>query len=143
MKHFSIEEFIFSQTATRYGIDNSLKTQQLKDNAEMTLDFLEVIRRILGHPIYISSGYRCEALNKILHGAPSSQHKKAEAADILCPGHGSPRQVCLTILDHDVGFDQLIYEGRWVHISRSTDPRGKILTASFTSQGTRYSEGIV
>lgn len=144
MIHFTLEEFTFSQTAERLGIDNSLNTQTLKDSAFLTLHFLETIREVCGgHSVYVNSGYRCLELNKVLRGAKASQHKRAEAADILIPRHGSPKKVCETILSNDIEYDQLIFEGKWVHVSRAKEPRGIVLTASFTSQGVIYHEGIV
>jgi len=143
MKHFSIREYTFSQTADRRGIDNTLKTQQLLDNANMTLAFMELVRRVCGdRPIFISSGYRCPELNSKLRGSSTSQHKQAEACDFLV-SRLSPKDACKAIISSGLSFDQLIYEGRWTHISTTKNPRGISLTASFGPDGVNYMDGIV
>lgn len=47
---------------------------------------LEKIRSLLGRPITILSGYRCEAHNKACGGKPHSQHMLGNAADIIVSG---------------------------------------------------------
>ena len=43
---------------------------------------LEPLRIYHRQPMYIMSGYRSEELNRLVGGAPSSQHMKGEAVDI-------------------------------------------------------------
>jgi len=47
---------------------------------------LEVLRRLLGKPIIITSAYRCMAHNAAVGGVPNSQHVLGKAADIQVPG---------------------------------------------------------
>lgn len=47
-----------------------------------TLEIVEEIRQWTGKPVVITSGCRCAAHNRMVGGAPTSQHKKARAADI-------------------------------------------------------------
>jgi len=52
----------------------------------MTAKAFEKIREIAGNqPLTISSGCRCEAHNKAIGGATSSQHVKGTALDIRVP----------------------------------------------------------
>ena len=50
---------------------------------------LEVIRAHIGEPIYINSGFRTPEYNKMVGGAPASQHLLANAADIVVKGFSS------------------------------------------------------
>ena len=52
------------------------------------------------------------------------------------------KDVAEVIAPSSIEFDQLIWEGNWVHISYNPAPRGEILTARFGSEGTVYLPGI-
>lgn len=43
---------------------------------------LDSVREVLGFPIKINSGYRCEKYNEKIGGSPNSQHIKGLAVDI-------------------------------------------------------------
>jgi len=132
--HFSVEEFVASQTADRRDIDNSL-TSNLLANARHTCEQLEQVRSLLGNlPVLISSGYRSPELNRAVGGSRGSQHMLAQAADFTCPGFGSVADIIDKIVQSDVPYDQLIREfatvpGRgWVHISFTMlPPRKQVL----------------
>ena len=139
--HFSLDEFTASQTATRRGIDNTPPPAVIETLKRTALG-MEGIRAVLGAPIIISSGYRSPALNRSIGGAPKSQHVTGHAVDFICPGFGSPLEVCRTIVKSGIAYDQLIYEGTWVHVSFSDKPRKEALTAHFNVSGVSYSKGI-
>lgn len=142
-EHFTLEEFTFSQTAIRLGIDNRPNHVQI-EKLKTTAGNMEQVREVLGgKPIIIKSGFRSYALNKAVGGSMDSQHQKAEAVDFVCPEFGNPKVVCQALEISDINFDQLIYEGTWVHISFSSKPRRDILTASFAGGKVNYFEGIV
>ena len=130
-KHFSLDELTFSQTAARAGIDNS-PTPAALDNLVRLAGMLENIRFLLGVPVFVSSGYRCPALNNRVGGAPGSQHCHGLAADFTAPAFGSPLAIAEAISGTGMGFDQLIHEyGRWVHVSLppgGAEPRRQRLT---------------
>ena len=140
-EHFTLEELTFSQMAVRRGIDN---TPSLEVVAHLTTlaEGLEKVRAILGSPIRITSGYRSPALNAAIGGAKHSAHKDGYAADFICPAFGPPISVVKAIDLSDIRFDQLIYEGTWVHISFDHDMRRQVLTADFSTGTTRYTEGV-
>lgn len=79
--NFSSEEFEKSATAKARGIDNTIPPIY-RDNVLELAKQLQVIRDEWQAPIIISSGYRCEKLNKAVGGASNSDHKYAAAADI-------------------------------------------------------------
>ena len=143
-EHFSLDEFIFSETAVRLGIDNSLP-QDLYANARRTCVLLEEVRQILGsRPIHLNSGYRCPELNRSIGGSTSSAHMQALAADFVCRSFGTPLEITEILAAVLPDFDQLIYEGTWVHIGLSTGRnRREILTAKFDTGKARHLPGIV
>ena len=147
-RHFPLEEFVYSQTAERQGIDNSLPGV-LYQSALYTLTCMEVVRVLLNnHACNITSGYRSFELDVAIKGYRArrpSQHSRAEAVDFVCRGYGTPWQICHRLVKAGLHFDQLIFEGTWVHLSfKSTDPRRQVLTAVFEKgKKTRYVEGLV
>jgi len=153
---FYLDEFTRSQTAARYGIDNSLSVSgpTYANLRRLCRDVLQPIRNYLGVTVSVSSGYRCLALNRKIGGADSSQHVPALAADINAAGK-TPMELARDIVDlkmrREINFDQLILEfGQWVHIStpsRSGFERSEILTAvkvprKFRKPKTVYVRGL-
>lgn len=59
----ALAEITRSQTAARLGIDNSLPDDMLP-YWKAGCEGLEVVRTLSDAPVTISSGYRCEALNR-------------------------------------------------------------------------------
>lgn len=121
--HFSMEEVIFSETAERRGINNSLP-QSLIPVVKNTASNMEDVRNLLGHPIHVNSWYRCPSLNTAVGSSLTSQHIKGEAVDFICPAFGTPLSICKKILSASstIKFDQLILEHSWVHISFCSNP---------------------
>ena len=140
--NFRLSEFVISQTASREGIDNT-PPKSLMPRLINLAKGLERVRLLTGSPIIITSGYRSLDLNKRIGGSPRSQHCLGEAADIVCPRFGSAKDLAQLIeLNKDqVGFDQLIFEHTWVHVSFVLPPRGEILTKQRGQPG--YLKGIV
>lgn len=142
--HFTREEFEFSQTAIRLGIDNTIPPE-LMDNAKRMAETMEYVRTVLGNrPIRVSSGYRVPALNKAIGGSKTSAHMKALACDFTCTSYGSvfeTAEVLAAILED---YDQLIYEGTWIHLGLSVGhPRREILTATFPGGKVQYHNGLI
>lgn len=142
-EHFTVEEFCDSEIAARRGLDNSLPLELL-ENARRTAQVLEKVRaRLGGAPIYVSSGYRCQALNEILGSKETSDHRKALAADIKVAAFGPPIAVCRALLPFmdELGIGQLIYEHTWTHIGLPMPERR--INRVLTVQGKDYIPGIV
>lgn len=134
--HFTLEEFITSQTAARLDIDNT-PPQTVVDNLKRTAAGLEQVRIVLNaNAIRISSGYRCPALNTAVGSKLTSQHITGEATDFTSPTFGTPAQIMRAILASALVFDQLIHEfDAWVHISFSPNNRKQALVIDHS--GTR------
>lgn len=141
---FWLSEFLGSETAQRRGIDNTPPPQELANLRTILAPGMQRIREALGAPISISSGYRSPALNKAIRGAASSQHTQGLAADFTAPSFGRPLAICRRIVElrEAINFDQLIFEGTWVHVSFAPKPRGQVLTAKFGALGTTYAPGL-
>jgi hypothetical protein len=141
-KHFSLDEFTASQTAVRKGIDNT-PPENVIENLRMLANTLEHVRSLLGNnPIRISSGFRCLALNRAIGGSKVSAHTLGYAVDFTCPGFGTPKEVADKIAASTIKFDQLIYEGTWIHLSVDPRNRRELLTAHFKNGKASYTNGI-
>ena len=141
--HFTLDEFVFSQTAARKGIDNT-PTQDIIDNLERVAAVMEEVRDLLGVSVRISSGYRSPRLNKAIKGSKTSRHMLGLAADFTAPEFGTPKDVALTIAASAIEFDQLIYEyGRWVHLGLEIDGETPRLQTLSKFDAPEYLVGIV
>lgn len=121
-KNFSLEELTHSDLATRKGINND-PTSNIINNLGRLAQLLEQVRKMVGRPITVSSGYRCPELNKAVGGQPNSQHMQGCAADIRALNM-TPDQLVKAIINTDIQFDQLIREfDSWVHISVTNNPQ--------------------
>ena len=129
-EHFTLGEMCYSATAEAKQIPNIPLKQHITAMQTLCKRDLEPVRSQLGLPIKVNSGYRCQMLNQMVGGVPTSQHLKGEAADITIPrshrpfGHPTDEQVARLIMryaEQYADFDQLILEHRgnswWVHIS--------------------------
>jgi zinc D-Ala-D-Ala carboxypeptidase len=133
--NFSLKELVYSETAEKNGIDNT-PPPEIVENLKRLAAGLEQVRALLGAPLEISSGYRCAALNEMVGGSSASQHVQGLAADFDCPAFGPPLEVARAIQRSGLEFDQCILEyGRWVHLSFSDAPRGRMLTIYDENEG--------
>lgn len=141
-EHFNLNEFTISQTATRKGIDNT-PPEPVIERLRMLAATLERVRGLLGNsPIRISSGYRSKELNRAIGSSDSSAHVLGYAVDFTCPIFGTPKEVANEIAKSSIKFDQIIYEGTWIHLSVDPRNRREVLTATFKNGKAYYSKGI-
>lgn len=150
--HFFLSELVRSETAERLAIDNTPPPEvieRLRQNAAG----MEQVRALLAVAVHVSSGYRCEALERVLcekdfgawcrrhslmPGEPSwrkyflrKQHPWGLATDFTAPAYGPPIAVCRAVAASAIAFDQLIFEHTWAHISwtrAGAVPRREVLT---------------
>lgn len=156
-KNFSLWEFTKSQTADREGIDN-FPTLEWQDNLQsLCVNVLQPLRDVLGKGITINSGYRGEALEKVIAGKgyknwcrkngfpitdttwtnyfKRKSHPKGEAADIEIKGMDN-NELFEFIKASDLKYDQLIREfyktgdpnSGWIHISYRLNNRMQAFT---------------
>lgn len=127
--HFTVGEFFRSGTAIRLGIDNNpdahpgegISTAEVVENLHaLCTEVLEPLRRRVGRVI-VTSGYRCQELNKAVGGVWNSQHLKGEAADIFVPDTATAMRYG-HILERHSAVQQLLLEPmgiqqkRWIHV---------------------------
>ena len=120
--HFTIEELYASETAKRLGIDNKPSVQKMINLVYLAAYVLEPLRVAMSEPVRISSGYRCEKLNKAVGGVYNSQHLKGQAADICIDGDMAKGRTWFNYIRDHLNFDQLIWEHDrsgtyWIHVS--------------------------
>lgn len=77
--HFRLSEFAVS--ATHPDLVRPVP-KELRPRVQLLAEQLERVRAKLQRPMRILSGYRAETLNKAVRGSATSQHTRAEAADV-------------------------------------------------------------
>ena len=78
------------------------------------IKLLEAIREKVGEPVYVTSGYRCEAHNKAVGGKPKSQHMLGNAADIYIESKSPSKLV--QILEANFHIGGIGVYARFVHV---------------------------
>jgi len=120
--NFSMDELTHSDTAARHGIDNTPNDNQKENLYKLAMEMEDVRELLNNKPIFISSGYRCLALNELLGSKKTSSHIKGLAADFTCRQFGTPNEIVFALINSDIPYDQVILEfDRWVHISFCED----------------------
>ena len=141
--HCSVATLCHSDTALKNGIDNQ-PDEQVRDNLLRLSETLTAVSRLSGSPLQITSGFRCESLNRAVGGVEGSQHSTGQAADFKCPSFGSALELAHAIAASSITFDQLILEyGRWVHLSVAAageTPRREVLHINSAAEG--YLDGL-
>ena len=111
--NFSLEEL--TRTDHR-EFDNTPPPELIPDIKRMA-EFMEQVRRLLGVPIIVNSGYRSKQVNDAVGSKDTSQHRFGCAVDFRCAGL-TPDQIVRRIRGSTLPFDQLIREfDSWTHIS--------------------------
>lgn len=87
---------------------------------EFCTTIIEPARALIGSPVYITSGFRCDLLNKAVGGSFTSQHVIGEAGDIEFL-HARQGKALLDAFNKiafsDIPYSQIILEfGQWIHI---------------------------
>ena len=131
MEFFTFGEFEHSDTARVNKISN-IAGQSVRENlTALTEQVLDPARRAFGKPLRVNSGYRCEALNRVVGGSAKSQHLTGCAADLDAGSRTENRRLARLIVELGLPFDQLIDEKNyaWVHVSHNPGgpQRGDIL----------------
>jgi len=116
--HFTLREF--ERTST--GLPNRSPKSCHARLRRLCGHILEPLRGYLERPVIVTSGYRSSAVNRAVHGSPTSQHMRGEAADIKVEGVAAD-VLAAAIVALGVPFDQVIWydieRGGHVHVSYS------------------------
>ena len=118
--YFTIAELYASDTAKKYNIDNT-PDSIITSHLQQLINFLNPLREAWGSAIKVTSGYRCEKLNKFVGGSKTSSHMIGYGVDLV-PANGKMDNFKKFIVDYMKTrmFDQCIVEKsgktEWVHI---------------------------
>ena len=124
-ENFHLREFTKSTIADMRGIVLSPDSRQIANIKHLCWEILEPIRILFDDkPIIITSGFRSEALNKIVGGSERSHHLAYEgyaACDFVIHGL-DPVDITKRIIESDIKFHQVIAcakdgESGFVHVS--------------------------
>jgi len=145
-KHVSYKEGVYSNTATRRGIDNTPNDEQL-DNMELVAnEVFEPLRVWVDGPIKINSFFRSPDLNTAIGGSSKSQHCKGQAMDIDDTFGKATNAEMYNFIKENLDFDQMIWEfgsddnPNWVHVSYVSEDnnRRRCLKAYKENNKTKY-----
>lgn len=122
-KYFTLKELCSSDVAEKKKIDNFPSFTVVEHLNELTEKILEPLRIAWGSSINVTSGYRCDALNKAVGGVATSAHRMGWAVD-LQPGNGKINEFGAFVKEwlpkSGIKWDQAIWETKgktkWVHI---------------------------
>lgn len=124
MKYFTYLEFLRSQAALDNDIVNLPRLWGESDVYYrlwiLVVKLLDPIRERFATPIIVTSGYRCEKVNKMVGGKDNSQHRKGEAVDFYFEGFNRKEMAAAFFeIAENFDFDQLIYYKKkgFIHIS--------------------------
>mgnify|MGYP000054873608 CR=1 FL=1 len=147
--NFTLEEMIFSQTASRYGLSNSPSQQVIGNLQRLCENVLQPLRNAFG-PVVVSSGYRSSLVNSRVGGAANSDHLYGCAADITIPGIANIN--IAEYIKNKMDFKQVILEfpvrglpyAGWVHVSYEAGKNTKECLTAVKSDGkTVYLKGLI
>lgn len=121
MKYFTIKELCKSNKAIQLKINNH-PTPEVEANLKVLVDeCLDPIREKYGKPITVTSGYRCDKLNKAVGGQPNSFHKTGCAADLV--GDTNAKTYEIFQIAKELGiYTECLFErnrrgSKWLHIA--------------------------
>lgn len=118
--YFTIAELCESELATKYNIDNT-PDPIITSHLQQLINFLNPLREAWGSAIKVSSGYRCDKLNRFVGGSKTSSHLIGYGVDLV-PLNGKMDDFKKFIVDYMKirMFDQCIIEKsgktEWIHI---------------------------
>lgn len=148
--NFSLAELTKSETALRWGLDNTPDEQQVENLRALCECVLQPIRDHFGTPVRVNSGFRHPDVNAKVGGSRTSDHCKGMAADIEIAG--VPNADLAQWVSDNLSFRQLILEfytpgvpdSGWVHVSYNpSDNKKQVLTATKREGKTVYLPGLV
>ena len=158
--HISYKEGVYSNTATRRGIDNTPNEEQLNNMKLIAEEVFEPLRAYVGGPIKINSFFRSPELNTAIGGSSKSQHCHGQAIDLddtfenklvyIRKGKSVISRITnaemYEFIKKHLDFDQIIWEfgddenPAWIHVSYISpkENRNRCLKAYKDNKKTKY-----
>ena len=145
-KHISDKEGVYSNTATRRGIDNIPDEEKLANMCLIATKVFEPLRVYVNGPIKINSFFRSPKLNTAIGGSKTSQFCKGQAIDLDDTFGIMTNAEMYEFIKEHLDFDQLIWEfgddenPAWIHVSyvSSEENRRRCLLAYKDNKKTKY-----
>lgn len=120
--YFTAADLIKSHTARLRQIDNQ-PNEEIRKELEMTACKMNVIglyTQMLGATIRITSGYRCEELNKVVGGTKTSLHIQGRAADFVVSDNNIKHELYVSLASPEarerLRICELIEHKTYIHI---------------------------
>lgn len=133
MKRIVMIDFFNSETAVSKGVDNLQQFFDEPNFEKMTWyisilkTFLNSLQQHLNRQITVTSGYRCEWLNRLVHGSRTSWHMLGQAVDFQIDNMQSIpnleeeiRSFYATIFakyDYDFVIEEIIFYENFIHLA--------------------------
>ena len=125
--HFSFKELTNSESHPDLVPQNMADARRFEKQMRYTACTLEEIRKVLGVPMKVTSGFRNNALNKAVGGSATSGHAKGLCADFIPIGMEALEAYALIMDNKDKcpSLKKCIFESikgaRWLHIETKTE----------------------
>ena len=145
--HFTLGEMIYSDTASRKGIDNIPSPEIVEKLKRIANEILEPIRKHYNIPFRPNSCYRCIELNTAIGSSNKSQHCKGEAVDIEVPSISN--YDLAKWITENLEHDQIILENYtsgeptsgWVHVSlKPEEEKNRRMVLTYSNR--TYTNGL-
>lgn len=143
-EHFTFEELTSTghmelETSNRESAKGYMKQLRYVAGA------LEEVREVLGVPLRVTSGFRNNALNKLVGGSPTSGHTKGLCADVIPKGMDvlEAHNKIINNKDKCPSLKKCILEmvrgSEWLHIEAKTE-KAQPQQFFVTTNGKTYTE---
>lgn len=114
--YFKLSEFTASATAARLHLRNDPNPAQIENIKRLVQVVLDPLRKYVGVPVVVTSGYRSKLLNTAVGGVSRSKHLSGCAADIKCSQTTKALAFLQTLKEQGI-LKELIYyrERNFIH----------------------------
>lgn len=122
--NLTMKNFIYSRVAVERDLDNTPPPEAEEAIHYLVENLLQPLQDFAGEIIYITSGYRCKEVNRLVGGSRYSQHMKGEAADCYTwKNEGLLWELEVSELDFDQAI--LYYDRNILHLSLKREGKNR------------------
>lgn len=129
-KYFSFKEMVNTSYTTLKEENMKQAIPYIWNMTRFCLDILDPARELLG-VLYVSSGFRCKALNFAVKASPTSQHLYGQAADVYRPEWNwddvlsNSKKLAKMYKEKEIGAKVIAEKSKtkvWIHIGKFDVP---------------------